>query len=550
MVHVKSLLPDPPVLPPLNIHSFLLEREETPDHVLYIDGINGRKWTKQQFKERVRILRTVLGRETAEGGLGLKAPTMVAIFSENCMEYPTLVHALWSLAVPFAPCSAYATPSELTHSLKISNSSYIFTHANRLDAALRAATEISLPRDHIFILEGRTPRGFTSVQDLIAKVERSNWPVLPSRPVPQNHLAFVLFSSGTTGLPKAVALSHNNVVSNAIQRIGWMNSLLACPKPPPTPPEGQISTIIGCLPVYHTFGLHYYCFVPFLTPTTVIFIPKWNTDLGLSLIPKYKVTTILAVPSILHQISTSPKLAKTDMSSVIGFGSGAAYLPPTLANKLSDQVGRGVMVAHGYGLSEATMSAINMIYDGQLDGKWKYTPDCSGGLIPGMEARIVREDGTEADYEEVGELWLKGPNIAMGYYGNPKATAEAFVDGWLRTGDLFKVNEEGYFWYQDRGKDTLKVSGMQVSPMEIENSLFQHPLVKDAAVAGVLASSTDVTLSERVPRAWVVLTDQGKTKRKDQMRKELDTWVQQRLSKYKWLRGGIEFVEQVRRKFS
>ncbi|KAG8825489.1 hypothetical protein FRC19_011343 [Serendipita sp. 401] len=400
MVHVKSLLPDPPVLPPLNIHSFLLEREETPDHVLYIDGINGRKWTKQQFKERVRILRTVLGRETAEGGLGLKAPTMVAIFSENCM-------------------------------------------------------------------------------------------------------------------------------------------------PPPTPPEGQISTIIGCLPVYHTFGLHYYCFVPFLTPTTVIFIPKWNTDLGLSLIPKYKVTTILAVPSILHQISTSPKLAKTDMSSVIGFGSGAAYLPPTLANKLSDQVGRGVMVAHGYGLSEATMSAINMIYDGQLDGKWKYTPDCSGGLIPGMEARIVREDGTEADYEEVGELWLKGPNIAMGYYGNPKATAEAFVDGWLRTGDLFKVNEEGYFWYQDRGKDTLKVSGMQVSPMEIENSLFQHPLVKDAAVAGVLASSTDATLSERVPRAWVVLTDQGKTKRKDQMRKELDTWVQQRLSKYKWLRGGIEFVEQI-----
>ncbi|KAG8817512.1 hypothetical protein FRC17_011198 [Serendipita sp. 399] len=478
MVHVKSFLPDPPVLPPLNIHSFLLEREaeeEVPDHVLYIDGLDGRERTKQQFKERVGLLRTALGRDPTEGGLGLRSPTMVAIFSENCMEYPTLVHSLWSLAVPFAPCSAYATPNELSHALRTSKASFIFTHANRLDSTLRAATEVGLSREHIFILEGKAPPGFRSVEDLIAIAKQSNWPILPTRPVPKDHLAFVLFSSGTTGLPKAVALSHNNVVANALQRIVWMNSLLECPN-----------------------------------------------------------------------ISTSPKLAKTDMGSVIGFGSGAAYLPPTLASKLSSQVSGGVPVSHGYGLSEATMSTINMIWDGQLNGKWKRNPDCSGGLLPGMEARIVREDGTEAEYGEVGELWLKGPNIAMGYYGNPKATAETFVNGWLRTGDLFKVNEEGYFWYQDRGKDTLKVSGMQVSPMEIENELFKHPLVKDVAVAGVLASSKDAIMSEKVPRAWVVLTDQGQTKEpKERIRRELDTWVQQRLSRYKWLKGGIEFVGQI-----
>ena len=93
-----------------------------------------------------------------------------------------------------------------------------------------------------------------------------------------------------------------------------------------------------------------------------------------------------------------------------------------------------------------------MTVDGQLDGKWRYMENASGGLYPGMEARTVREDGTEAEYGETGELWLKGPNVALGYFGNPKATAETFVDGWLRTGDLFKIDRDGYFWYQDRGK--------------------------------------------------------------------------------------------------
>ena len=93
-----------------------------------------------------------------------------------------------------------------------------------------------------------------------------------------------------------------------------------------------------------------------------------------------------------------------------------------------------------------------MIAEGQLGGRWKAKPEATGGLLPGMEARTVRDDGSEADYNEVGELWLKGRNVALGYYGNPQATRETFVDGWVRTGDQFRIDREGYFYFQDRAK--------------------------------------------------------------------------------------------------
>ncbi|KAG6807026.1 hypothetical protein H0H93_002064, partial [Arthromyces matolae] len=126
-----------------------------------------------------------------------------------------------------------------------------------------------------------------------------------------------------------------------------------------------------------------------------------------------------------------------------------------------------------------------------------------------MEARIVRDDGTEADFNEPGELWLRSPCIALGYWNNEKATQETFIDGWLHTGDKFSVTEEGYFFFADRAKDTLKVSGSQVSPVEIENCLLAEPrhLITDVTVAGVSGGRTS---DEKVPRAWVVLSDAGK----------------------------------------
>lgn len=176
----------------------------------------------------------------------------------------------------------------------------------------------------------------------------------------------------------------------------------------------------------------------------------------------------------------------------------------------------------------------------------------------------MRADGTDADYNEPGELLVRGENIALGYYKNEKATRETFVNGWLRTGDQFKVDTDGFLLFVlphvlsacaltdrhrsfvDRAKDTLKVSGAQVAPTEIEDAILAQPdrLVKDVCVAGVTGGRTS---DEKIPRAWVVLGDAGRRRGAQETIKTLDDWVKQNLSRYKWLRGGYEIVDAVRR---
>jgi len=195
-------------------------------------------------------------------------------------------------------------------------------------------------------------------------------------------------------------------------------------------------------------------------------------------------------------------------------------------------------------MSEVTFGAIMQPLPGTLGGKLQHIPGSTGVLVAGIEGRIVREDGTEAGINEVGELWLRGGNVSIGYWNNTKATTETFVDGWLRTGDQFTIDEKGNFWFADRAKDTLKISGAQVSPIEIENCLLGHPekLIIDVTVAGVSGGRTS---DEKVPRAWIVLSSAGKKLGASAVIKELESWHQKNLSKYKWLRGGIEVVEEI-----
>jgi len=237
-------------------------------------------------------------------------------------------------------------------------------------------------------------------------------------------------------------------------------------------------------------------------------------------------------------------MEKVDFSSVDGTANGAAYLPAELGAKLASLIPQRATFTDGYGLSEATIAVIMQPHSGSLGGKLQRIPGSSGVLLPGMEARIVRDDGAEADVNEPGELWLRGDNITLGYWNNPKATAEAFIDGWFHTGDKFKVDEKGNFWFADRAKDTLKISGAQVSPVEIENCLLDHPekLISDVTVAGV---SGGRTLDEKVPRAWIVLNSAGKKRGASVVIMELESWHQKNLSKYKWLRGGIEVIEEI-----
>ena len=500
----------------------------------------------RDFVSRVEDLATALGTPVAEGGLGLRKEDghVVGILGENSSEYITLIHGCLHITTPFALLSSYATPFELKHALTLSKTTHVFADAKLLKKLLPVAKEVGISPKNIFILKGSAQKDRKSILSMVKEVRTKKLPAVEIRPAAKDTLAYLVFSSGTSGLPKAVMISHGNLIFSVGQALvmAQVTSQVYVP-PPPKNPEG-IPVTLAFLPLHHTYGLHGYSFRSTLAPGTLVLLGQWNIHAALRAISKYKVSSLTLIPSVVHQMVNHPGIEKADLSSVQSVGSGAAYMPPELADKMAALIPKDAVFGEGYGMSEATIAAITQPMDGMLGGKLKRINGCTGVLLPGMEARTVRDDGTEADMNEPGELWLRSGNIAMGYFNNPKANSETFVDGWLHTGDKFRIDENGYFWFADRAKDTLKVSGAQVSPVEIEDCLLAHPdkLIIDATVAGVTGGRTS---DEKVPRAWIVLSPAGKKLGAKAVIKTLDDWHQQNLSKYKHLRGGFEVVSAI-----
>ncbi|KAF8962987.1 hypothetical protein BDZ97DRAFT_1758944 [Flammula alnicola] len=522
-------------------------------------------------------------------------------------EYITLVHACLRIGVPFAFISSYSTPFELKHPLKLSKATRLFVDAKFLKTVLPAAREAGIPEDRIYLMrEGeekpvKKGKGRKSFRSIIEDVRRRKTPVVDVRPAGKDTLAYLVFSSGTSGLPKAVMISHGNLIFSVGQAVVLQEAALAAY----TPPNLESTPVtLAFLPLHHTYGLHSYCFRACLAPNTLIILPKWDIDIALR-VQNHQPHTH---PSVVHQLVNHPGIEKADFSSVLYMNSGAAYLPPELHEKMTRLVPSEAQFGEGYGMSEATIAAITQPLTGMLGGTLQRIPGCTGILLPGMEAVLLKDESSTPPHipplsssstasttsttsttsssnttntnttnatttttitsalstsetgpagcqlNEPGELWLRSANVALGYWNNPAASRATFVGGWLKTGDRFSVDEGGNFWFADRAKDTLKVSGAQVSPVEIENCLLAHPakLITDATVAGVSGGRTD---DEKVPRAWVVLSDvgqglgsgqgEGEGWGEESVVQELDRWHKENLSKYKWLRGGIEVVDEI-----
>ncbi|EKM79646.1 hypothetical protein AGABI1DRAFT_128792 [Agaricus bisporus var. burnettii JB137-S8] len=532
MPHLKSLYPDvSPLTEYLNIWDSILgqpHQASFPDYTVHQDEETGTTYTFKELKKRIDDLAASLSRPVSQGGLGLvgEKREMIGIMCDNSSEFVVLAIALLKIAVPFALISCYSTPFELKNALKIARVTRLFAAPQYFSKALPVVQEVGIPKDQVYVM-------YSQIDGYAV-----------ARQVHKDHLAFLFFSSGTTGLPKAVMISHGNLEFAFRQAMAIQQEKLAVAKPtPPMTPDG-IPAILAFLPMHHTFGFHIYIIRAFAAPTRYIILRKWDATTVLKSIPKYKISMISMVPSMYHQIVNHPDFLKTDLSTITISHSGAAHLPQEIATKFRNQTPNIVFFSDGYGMSETTVSAIVRPYPGTLNGRLEALQGSSGVLLPGMEARIVREDGSEAGFNEVGELWLKGGNVVLGYFDNVDATRETFIDGWLRTGDHFKVNEQQYFFFADRRKDTLKISGSQVSPVEIEEVLLAHPqkLVADVTVAGVSGGRTS---DEKVPHAWIVLTDNGRRLGPQNVIVELDKWHKENLSRYKWIRGGIEIVEEI-----
>jgi len=228
-----------------------------------------------------------------------------------------------------------------------------------------------------------------------------------------------------------------------------------------------------------------------------------------------------------------------------------SYFPAELLEKLAVAMPHGFHLGQTYGMTESiaiTVLQALPIIPGETDF---HVVDSVGTLFPGVEARVLREDGSEADVNEPGELYVRSECVSLGYWNDEKATREAFIDGWIRTGDLVRVDQKGLFFIVGRIKDIFKTpAGRQVSPSQVEDVLLSEPqgLIADVIVAGVLPGLRSDSVDDKgllIPRAWIVLSDKGKKLGGDVVIKELENWYKERLSNHKWLHGGIEIVDEI-----
>ncbi|KAG1769120.1 hypothetical protein EV702DRAFT_705790 [Suillus placidus] len=543
-MYYKSLFPEMPKVPESNVHHLFFNRpdqREWPDYNLFVNVATGQRLSFREFVDRVRDGATAMGADVTQGGLSLRPENgeVVGILSENCSDYIALIHSLLAITVPFALFSSYSTSYELKHAKSLAQATRVFTSL----ALLPLASTLGLPADRIYLLDGEK-KGYTSYDQLVSSVRKNDIPRLPVRHATKDTLAYLVYSSGTSGLPKAVMISHGNITFATLGMIIQAMETAKIQAPPvwDTPDGLQVS--FNVLPVYHSIGLCITSFFNFLKPSTIVILPKWNIDAFFECVPKYHITTVSLVPSLVHQLVHHSRFKTANLSSIKGISCGAAHLPPQLADQLHARFPALNRVVEGYGLSEFTMAVAMKPVHGMLNGHAKNKPGSVGILVPGVEARIVSPDGSLAGPNEAGEIHVRGPTTALGYKGNDKATRETFVDGWVRTGDQLRIDEDGVLFFVDRIKDTLKISGMHVSPVEIEKTLLAHPdkLIIDVSVAGV---SGGRTWDERIPRAWVVLSHAGASLGEKEVVAQLDAWVQERLSRYKWLRGGIGIVESI-----
>jgi long-chain acyl-CoA synthetase len=296
--------------------------------------------------------------------------------------------------------------------------------------------------------------------------------------------ALILYTSGTTGRPKGAELTHSNIHLNAQRSSLDIQHTTA------------EDVVMGCLPLFHVFGLVVGMHAAVLAGASLALIPRFDPEQAIEVIEKERVTIMLGVPTMYAAILNHPKSDGMDASSLRTCCSGGSAMPHEVQKAFEDKF--GCIILEGYGLSETSpVASFNM-----PDRERK--PGTIGVAIPGCEMKLVGADGQDVGAGEgVGEIAIRGDNVMKGYWQNPEATAEAIPDGWFRTGDLATVDEDGYYTIVDRKKDMILRGGMNVYPREVEETLYQHPDVLEAAVVAV----PDDLLGEEVGAAVALKPD-------------------------------------------
>ncbi len=332
--------------------------------------------------------------------------------------------------------------------------------------------------------------------------------------VSPDELAVLIYSGGTTGIAKGIMLSHFNVVANAHQIIAWANL---------TDEQG----VLAVIPFFHGFGMNVIMNAAVQAGGEIFLLPRFNARAVAKAIQKYRPSFFIGVPTIFVQLSNLPNIERYDFSSLRGIFVGAAPLTKAIKDEFERKTG-GRMI-EGYGLTESTTAIMANPYHG------KHKVGSIGIPFPDVDVKIVSlEDGHDLGPGELGEIVLRSPSVMLGYYKNPEETEKTLVDGWLYTGDIGYMDEEGYFYITDRKKDLIIVGGFNVFPREIDELIYQHPKVKE----GICIGMPDPRKGERI-KVYIVLKE-GEIATQD----EFIAYFKERLTPYK-VPSEVEFRREL-----
>ncbi len=443
------------------------------DHPAIVDGATGKTTTYAELAERVDATAEVLQAK------GIGKGDVVGLVGPNCAEWAIAYHAILRAGAVVTPMNPLLTEEEIGRQVSNSNAKLVVSDAPALVA------EAS---------DGGKPEPVEVSPDDLA--------VLP-------------YSSGTTGLMKGVMLTHRNLVANIEQ--AWDSM-----------PINVEDTLVGVLPFFHIYGQTVVLNLGLAKGATIVTMPRFDLDRMLDLMEEHGVTWLHVAPPVVLAFATAPQVEGRDFSKLKLVISGAAPLDAELAGRAEARI--GAPIRQGYGMTE--LSPVS--HKTRLARVEETPPGSVGALIPNTEARLI-DPGTGEDAPEGsdGEIWVRGPQVMKGYLNNPEATAETLTDdGWLRTGDIGRVDENGFFYVVDRLKELIKYKGYQVPPAELEAVLVSHPRVRDA---GVIAMRNED--GEEAPMGCVVCDG-------DVDADELISYVAERVAPYKKLRR-IEFVDEI-----
>ena len=467
----KSHQPDVPI-PSISIHEYVLRHaRRLADKPALIDGPSGRTLTYAQLADGVQACAAGLAER------GLKKGDVFAIFCPNMPEYAVAFMGVSTAGGINTTANPLYTADELAKQLNDCKARFLLTVPMFLDKAREAAAKCSV--EEVFVL-GEAP-GATPFATLL-----SSGKTAPAVEIDAAEDLVVLpYSSGTTGLPKGVMLTHRNLVANLCQCEG-MESM-----------DGfkEYDVSIAVLPFFHIYGMVVVQMYVLAVGGTLVTMPRFDMEEFLGAIQKYKITLAPLVPPIVLGLAKHPLVDKYDLSSLRIIFCGAAPLGEAVAKEAAARV--HCKVVQGYGMTEA--SPVTHLSPSGLPN---FKVASSGWVVPNTEVMVVDPVSLQPlGIDQEGELWIRGPQIMNGYLNQPQATRDSITpDGWYRTGDIGSADSEGYFYIVDRLKELIKYKGMQVAPAELEALVLTHPAVADAAVI----PSPDEEAGE-LPKAFIVL---------------------------------------------